>query len=80
MPTQGDEMEDLINFLSQIDIPNLIAIGAMLLYGYSRLNNKIEKVQNTVNDIDKRLCRLEGAFHSKECCLLKSDNQHKVAE
>jgi hypothetical protein len=73
-------MEALITFLSQIDIANLLAIGAMFLYGYSRLNNKIEKVQNTVNDIDKRLCHLEGAFRLKECCLLKSDAHHKAAE
>lgn len=84
-------MDEVIKFLSQIDIPNLLVIGLMFWFGYNRLDKKIEKgndglgsridkLQETVTDIDRRLCRLEGAFQSKECCLLKSDTQHKTAE
>lgn len=43
-------------------------------------NGKIDKLQETVTDIDRRLCRLEGAFHSKDCCILKADGKQKVVE
>lgn len=47
---------------------------------FDRMDHRIDKMQETITDIDRRLCRLEGAFQSKECCLLKSDTQHKAAE
>lgn len=105
-------MDEFITLMKQIDVGNLIAMGAMLwvIYNrldkrfekiderfekmderfnkvetdskenYSKLEIKLDKMQETITDIDRRLCRLEGAFQSKECCLLKSDSSHKVAE
>jgi predicted nucleic acid-binding Zn-ribbon protein len=37
--------------LSQINIPQLIAIGAMLWYGYNRLDNKIKDVRDEIKNV-----------------------------
>ncbi len=43
-----------------------------------RMEARLDKMQETITDIDRR--RLEGAFQSKDCCLLKSDYKIKAAE
>ena len=40
----------------------------------------ISKLDEKITDIDRRLCRLEGAFSAKECCVIKEDRQIKKAE
>lgn len=92
---EGDAMlDELLNILPRMDLGTVLVTGAMLWQMYSRLDKKfdsvdrkfdamghrLDKMQETITDIDRRLCRLEGAFQSKECCLLKSDTQHKTAE
>jgi iron-sulfur cluster repair protein YtfE (RIC family) len=47
---------------------------------HTNLENKIDKMQDTITDIDRRLCRLEGAFASKDCCMIKDSSQMKKAE
>ena len=44
------------------------------------IEHKIDKIDEKVTDIDRRLCRLEGAFSSKDCCMIKDDRQLKKAE
>jgi len=44
------------------------------------LFQKIEKLDEKVTDIDRRLCRLEGAFSAKDCCRLSDERQIKKAE
>lgn len=44
-----------------------------------KLSNRIDKLDEKVTDIDRRLCRLEGAFASKDCCMIKDDRQFKKA-
>ena len=44
------------------------------------VEHKIDKIDEKVTDIDRRLCRLEGAFSSKDCCMIKDDRQLKKAE
>jgi predicted nuclease with TOPRIM domain len=39
------------------------------------LERKFDRLQETVTDIDRRLCRLEGAFTAKDCCMIK-DHKH----
>lgn len=41
---------------------------------------KIDKLDEKVTDIDRRLCRLEGAFTSKECCRIQDERHMKQAE
>ena len=40
-------------------------------------NNSIENLRGDIHELDKRLCRLEGAFTMKECCAVQSDKQQK---
>ena len=42
--------------------------------------NRMDKFDEKVTDIDRRLCRLDGAFNNKECCMIKDDRQIKKAE
>jgi len=83
--------EQIIKFLENINIGNLICIAGMFWFFYSRLGVKIDKVETKlekkidqldekVTDIDRRLCRLEGAFSAKECCMIKEDQNLKKAE
>jgi len=46
----------------------------------STLSAKIDKLDEKVTDIDRRLCRLEGAFASKDCCMIKDERPMKKAE
>lgn len=41
-----------------------------------KFDTKFTLLQETVTDIDRRLCRLEGTFASKDCCMIK-DHHHK---
>lgn len=45
-----------------------------------KLTGQIGKLDEKVTDIDRRLCRLEGAFASKDCCMIKDDRHLKKAE
>ena len=44
------------------------------------LSSRIEKLDEKITDIDRRLCRLEGAFSSKDCCRIGDERQMKKAE
>lgn len=44
------------------------------------LSQKIEKLDEKLTDVDRRLCRLEGAFAFKDCCMIKDDRQSRKAE
>ncbi len=39
------------------------------------LSARMDKLDEKMTDIDRRLCRLEGAFASKDCCMIK-DERH----
>lgn len=41
---------------------------------------KLDKLNEKVNSLDRTLCRLEGAFSTKECCMLKQDQFIRRAE
>jgi len=46
----------------------------------NKINYKIDKLDEKLTDVDRRLCRLEGAFSSKDCCMIKEDNQMRKIE
>jgi len=63
-----------------------ITFGLMLVM-WNGLNNRIDKLDlrmdkfdEKLTDIDRRLCRLEGAFASKDCCMIKDDKYIRKAE
>lgn len=81
-------MEALIPLLEKVDIISLLALGALLWMFYNRLNAKIDKVDlrlttkidrlsDKVEDIDRRLCRIEGALSAKDCCVLQVSEKTK---
>ena len=87
-------MELPIDAMGKLSIENLIAMLAMFWIFYSLLTKKFEKIDNRFEKIESdikelrndmkemrtSLNRLEGALMSKECCMLKPDNQMKKAE
>lgn len=44
------------------------------------IQSDIKKIQVDLQDLDRRICRVEGVLSAKECCLLKDDAQLKKAE
>lgn len=58
----------------------LVVIWAYVGGRFDRVDNRIDKLDEKVTDIDRRLCRLEGAFSSKDCCMIKEDKHLRQAE
>lgn len=77
-------MEMFLETLAKLDIATImILLGGVYLMNKSNkaeINAKLDKMQETITDIDRRLCRLEGAFASKDCCMIKDSNQFKKIE
>jgi len=84
-------VDEIIKLAQQIEIGNLIVWAAMLWLMYSRLQNQMKtgfdkchadskELRADMHDIDRRLCRLEGAFQAKECCMIKDSRQMEKAE
>ena len=84
-------MDLFIQSLAKLDLATIIILlGGLYIINKSNmsgfdskfksLEEKIDKMQETVTDIDRRLCRLEGAFASKDCCMIKDSSQIKKAE
>lgn len=46
----------------------------------ARLDFKIDPLQHSINEIDKRMYGIETVLHMKDCCVLKSDQNVKKAE
>lgn len=46
---------------------------------FDKVDERFDKLEEKVTDIDRRLCRLEGAFASKDCCMIKDERQIKKA-
>lgn len=78
--------ELIINVLKEINIGQLLVIGAMIWFFYNRLDQKLEsksndlsaridKLSERVEDIDRRLCRIEGSLATQGHCLYSQINQ-----
>ncbi len=55
-------------------------LGAKIDKVESILDSKIDKLDEKLTDVDRRLCRLEGAFSSKDCCMIKDETHIRKAE
>ncbi len=84
-------MDQLIQILSNAEWTTILAVAGMLWIFNGHLSKKFDKMEQKfetrfdkleekVMDIDRRLCRLEGAFSSKDCCVLKNDQNLRKAE
>lgn len=81
-------MQDLvIQFLKDINIGQLLAMGIMFWYFYNRLDTKIkevgtriDKLSDKVEDVDRRLCRIEGSLATQGHCLFNQSSCEKKVE
>ena len=44
----------------------------------TEIKGSLCKLDEKIMDIDRRLCRIEGAMMNKECCMLYHDHKSKV--
>jgi hypothetical protein len=77
-------MEIFLEGLAKLDLATIIVLlGGVYLMNKSNkaeMNSKLDKMQETITDIDRRLCRLEGAFASKDYCMNKDNSQSKKVD
>lgn len=66
------------------NIATMIAVGGFF---WSRLDRRFDKIDEKFDRVDQdlkelrtSLNRIEGAFYSKDCCMLKQDIIEKKAE
>ena len=72
--------DTIIQFLREINIGQLIAMGCMFWFFYNRLNQKIEKLSEKVEDVDRRLCRIEGSLATQGHCLFNQSKTEQKAQ
>lgn len=68
--------------MDKIDIV-LWAVGLGFTFNFALMRvlfNKIEKNDEKLTDIDRRLCRIEGSMAAKECCMLKETHHSRKAQ
>lgn len=84
-------MDSLIELLKQLDISQLIVMGCMLWFFYCRIekkfedrfdkmDNRMDRMEALVNNIDKRLFVVEAILQMKGCCAITDDKYLKKAE
>ncbi len=54
-------------------------LGGLMIYLINGVNSRIDKLDEKVTDIDRRLCRMEGAFSRQDCCMLSNKHHEKVS-
>ena len=50
---------------------------ACIGFTWSNLSNILDKIEDKIKDIDRRMLAIETILHMKECCMLKDDKQMK---
>lgn len=68
--------------MEKIDIVLWVMSGgfALMLVMWHFLNQKIDRLDDKVTDIDRRVCRMEGAMQNKDGCAIKASNDLRKAE
>jgi hypothetical protein len=73
-------MAEFTDILKGLDIAQLVAIGGIVWFFASGIHAKIDKLDEKVNQIDKRLVAVETLLSVKGCCVLKDTENVKKAE
>lgn len=80
-------MEQFVEFLKEVNIAQIFIIFAGGWVFYNRLDKKIEKMDikleklsDKVEDVDRRLCRIEGSLSTHGHCLFNQAAPEKKAE
>lgn len=79
-------MDELIKILANAEWTTILAMGAMfwifnnhLAKKFDKIDQRFDKLEEKVTDVDRRMCRMEGAFSAKECCaIIPEKTLHKV--
>ncbi len=54
------------------------SLGTRIDVVNTSLSARIDRLDEKLTDVDRRLCRIEGAMMNKECCMLKHEHKEKV--
>jgi hypothetical protein len=84
-------MDQFIEFLKEVNIIQIFIIFAGGWFFYNRLDNKldksingleskIDKLSEKVEDIDRRLCRIEGSLSNHGHCLFNQAKPEQKAQ
>ena len=63
-----------------IDAINLEKLDKKIDDSSSKADSKDQSIQNSMNELDKRLYGIETVLHMKDCCVLKQDQNLRKAE
>lgn len=55
-----------------------VGTWATMGIGFKIMFTQMNTIAGDVKDIDRRLCRLEGAMMNKECCILNHASKEKA--
>jgi|GEM_PF-1598367 hypothetical protein len=61
----------------------MAALGGMWMTmnkRFENIENKLDKIDQKVTDIDKRVFAMETMLHMKDCCMLKDSRLREKAE
>jgi hypothetical protein len=47
---------------------------------FDKVDQRFDRIEREVQELRTSINRMEGAFYSKDCCVLKDDQQKKKAE
>ncbi len=47
---------------------------------FDKIDSRFDKLEDEMKEIRTSLNRMEGAFYSKECCMLKDEKQMRKVE
>lgn len=72
-------MDQFIELLKEINIIQIIILFMGAWFFYNRLDNKIDKLGEKVEDIDRRLCRIEGSLSTHGHCLFSQSKPEQKA-
>lgn len=56
------------------------ALGTLILYLHSCTNKRIDKLDEKLTDMDRRICRVEAVMTTRECCMLSGSLTKQKAE
>jgi len=77
----------LIDFIKGFDVQAMISMGVIFWFmtknmrdDAKSIKNELTNIKEEIRDLDRRLCRIEGAISSKDCCRLTDDRKLDQAE
>lgn len=72
-------MDQFIELLKEINIVQIIILFIGAWFFYNRLDAKIDKLGEKIEDVDRRLCRIEGSLASSGHCLFSQSKPEQKA-